>query len=431
VAILNPDIAMSPGWDQHLYECLADRPDVAIAMPNRYFSCNGYYDREWMIRQASELGAKPVVRDLGHAEGFYAFMARRSVLEALGGFDERYRFYYQDTDFQLRALEVLKKQTAVVQHCPIAHFGSASTIEAKKRGELDPGAEKRHADQVRIRIDRKEFKPWHKLSAAERAAVRNDPLYCQMSGKAPDWPPPAPPKPQEVVAPMRLVIDDIYSDEGRRKLTEAYVRSQWAAKVFHNSRWLGQEILQIPEDIVAIASLIWTIRPKIVVECGIWTGGGLLLYASLCELMKVGVVVGVDPHAPQAWGVKDHPQGARIDFIRGSSVAPETVAQVKAKVAASGDPLFILDSVHAAAHVRGELEAYAPLVRMGGYIVVMDGIMNVLHDVPGGDPSWRTNNPETAVRGFLADHPEWKRDPSYNCLGATYAPGGFLRKGLP
>jgi hypothetical protein len=50
--------------------------------------------------------------------------------------------------------------------------------------------------------------------------------------------------------------------------------------------------------------------------------------------------------------------------------------------------MVILDSSHTKADVLKELEAYAPLVSPGSYIVATDGIMELVHDTPRGKPEW-------------------------------------------
>ena len=82
-----------------------------------------------------------------------------------------------------------------------------------------------------------------------------------------------------------------------------------------------------------------------------------------------------------------------------------------------------------------ELEAYAPLVSRGSYIVAADGVMRELHDVPGGDPSWKTDNPATAAENFAARHPEFVIEPpprpfdeSASAVDLTYLPSAWLRR---
>jgi cephalosporin hydroxylase len=90
--------------------------------------------------------------------------------------------------------------------------------------------------------------------------------------------------------------------------------------------------------------------------------------------------------------------------------------------------MVTLDSNHSAAHVARELGLYAPLVTADSYLVVFDGVMQVLTDAPGGSPLWETDNPWHAVQGFLHENDEFQIDPYYNRLKVTYCPGGFLKR---
>ena len=49
-------------------------------------------------------------------------------------------------------------------------------------------------------------------------------------------------------------------------------------------------------------------------------------------------------------------------------------------------------------------------------------------DAPNGRPDWETDNPLEAVREFLAEHPEFEIDRSYERLVTTYCRSGFLRR---
>jgi cephalosporin hydroxylase len=45
------------------------------------------------------------------------------------------------------------------------------------------------------------------------------------------------------------------------------------------------------------------------------------------------------------------------------------------------------------------------------YLIVADGVMEDLHDVPGGAPQWRTDNPASAVEEFLLRHSDFVLEP--------------------
>ena len=102
--------------------------------------------------------------------------------------------------------------------------------------------------------------------------------------------------------------------------------------------------------------------------------------------------------------------------------------QVRSAIAGESPVLVTLDSNHTRQHVVRELELYSELVGPGGYIVVFDGVMQVLTDAPGGQPTWDTDNPWHAVQGFIEENDEFQIDPYYNRLKVTHSPGGFLKR---
>jgi cephalosporin hydroxylase len=153
----------------------------------------------------------------------------------------------------------------------------------------------------------------------------------------------------------------------------------------------------------------------------------------------LGIDIEIRPHNRVA--IEAHPMFKRIRLLEGSSIAPEIVAQVR-KAAEGKRTLVVLDSNHTHDHVLAELEAYAPLVTVGSYCVVMD---TVVEDMPEGffpDRPWgKGNNPKTAVREFLRRLKEEGRKASdgaplnfeidksiENKLLITVAPDGYLKR---
>ena len=97
--------------------------------------------------------------------------------------------------------------------------------------------------------------------------------------------------------------------------------------------------------------------------------------------------------------------------------------------------LITLDSAHDKAHVLAELEAYAPLVSVGSYVVAMDGIMEEVVGAPRTKPDWTWNNPRQAVIEFLKTHSEFapvEPPPLFNegeiCKRVTYWPDAFIKR---
>jgi cephalosporin hydroxylase len=223
---------------------------------------------------------------------------------------------------------------------------------------------------------------------------------------------------------------DIYSPEGYEIVADLFTRSGWQRKLSYEVTWLGIPIIQLPEDILVVQELIWKIRPEVIIESGVAHGGALILYASLLELLGRGRTIGIDVEIRKynRLAIESHPMSRRIQLVEGSSVDPETVRKVRELVGPNERTMVMLDSNHSRDHVRAELELYGPLVTPGSYVVVFDEVMPSVADAPNGKPEWATDNPLEAVTDFLASHPEFEVDRSYERLAVTYCRSGFLRR---
>lgn len=202
----------------------------------------------------------------------------------------------------------------------------------------------------------------------------------------------------------------LYSREAFSALSREWVRVGWAIKHIYSFTWMGRPIIQLPEDMVRAQEVIYRVRPDVIIETGVAHGGSLIYYAGLFKMMgNGGRVIGVDievrPHNRAA--IEAHELSPSITLVEGSSVDPAIVARVRALVKPGEKVLVLLDSNHTKAHVAGELEAYAPLVTPGSYIVATDGLMEFIHDVPRAKPEWKDDNPSAAAREFAARHPEF------------------------
>jgi cephalosporin hydroxylase len=194
---------------------------------------------------------------------------------------------------------------------------------------------------------------------------------------------------------------------------------------------MGRPIIQYPQDMVAMQEIIWRVRPDLIIETGVAHGGSLIFYASMLELIGHGAVIGIDIdiRAHNRTAIEQHPMMKRIALIEGSSIAPDIVD--KARNAANGKRvLVVLDSNHTHEHVLAELRAYAPLVSVGSYCVVMDTIVEDMPVDAYPDRPWgRGDNPKTAVLEFLKAHPEFQIDEAVEQkLLITMAPGGYLKR---
>lgn len=230
---------------------------------------------------------------------------------------------------------------------------------------------------------------------------------------------------------------DLYSTEAFEFITEQWLKVGWNQKHSYSFCWMGRPIVQLPEDIVRIQEVIYGLKPDVIIETGIAHGGSLMLYASLCEAMHKGMVIGVDieirPHNRAA--LEGHELFHRISLIEGDSIASDTVSRVKSLVTAGDSVLVILDSCHSREHVLCELEAYCDLITPGSYLVATDGIMKDLYDVPMGKLDWETDNPAAAAAEFAKRHPEfeivqpsWPFNESQLSKNITHWPSAYLRR---
>ena len=238
------------------------------------------------------------------------------------------------------------------------------------------------------------------------------------------------------------------ADSRLQKTANEFLLATLDAKYSYNFSWMERPIIQYPQDIVAMQELIWRVRPDLIIETGIAHGGSLILSASMLALLDVCdaieaketinpcisqrkvLGVDIDIRAHNRAAIEAHPMASRIQMIQGSSIAKETISQVKAVAANHDRVLVCLDSNHTHDHVFAELEAYASLTSIGSYCVVFD---TIVEDLPGDmfpDRPWGPgNNPKTAVWKYLETHPEFEIDKNIqHKLIITVAPDGYLKR---
>jgi cephalosporin hydroxylase len=222
------------------------------------------------------------------------------------------------------------------------------------------------------------------------------------------------------VNPVRRLTNSVAFRAGRRLDRAAVARAHdvfYASDAWTKARWLGVQALKNPLDLWIYQELVADTRPELIVETGTWRGGSALYLASICDLFGAGEIVSIDVEPLR----EDYPQHPRITYLGGrSSTDPDVVAAVAER--AGGRPiLVILDSDHSQAHVEAELDAYAPLVPVGCYVVVEDSnIGQIRKDLMPG--------PLQAVETFLAKTDEFEIDREREKFLLTFNPSGFLRR---
>lgn len=250
---------------------------------------------------------------------------------------------------------------------------------------------------------------------------------------------------------FKEVIERLNNNGTNQSLIDAsknFMIKSTKPKYSYNYFALGCPIIQYPQDMIAIQELIWEVKPDLIIETGIAHGGSVIMCASalalldICEAIKnkqkfdpnksnrkvIGIDIDIRKHNRSA--IENHPMVSRIELLEGSSIDPKIIEKVKSISKNYKKILVCLDSNHTHNHVLLELNAYAPLTSINSYCVVFD---TIIEDMPKGtfeDKAWDVgDNPKTAVREYLKNHPEFEIDKNIdNKLMISVAPEGYLKK---
>lgn len=190
-------------------------------------------------------------------------------------------------------------------------------------------------------------------------------------------------------------------------------------RVWLSTTWLGVPALKSVQDLWSYQEIISELKPTLIVEFGVASGGSTLYYATILDQLGRGQVLGVDIDLS---GVHqraiDHP---RVHLLESSSTHPDVAKRIEAM--RTGPVFAVIDSDHRKDHVVAELETITPVLQPGDYLVVEDSNVNG-HPVL---PSWGPG-PYEALAEFLGTHPTaYRLDSEREAkFGWTFAPGGFL-----
>jgi cephalosporin hydroxylase len=211
------------------------------------------------------------------------------------------------------------------------------------------------------------------------------------------------------------------SAEAFRTLAQLWLTEGWRAGHWTSFSWLGQQLVQLPDDALRLAEAVWRLQPDVVIETGLYEGGSALLVATVCEMNGNGRVVSIEKELRA--GVRDaivQRGHGRITILEGDSTEAAT-AHAAAGLIQPGDIVFVfLDSDHTREHVARELALYAPLVTTGSYLVVADTILPEV---------------KAAVDEFLAAHAGFRQERPLSLYQAeadftqlSYFAAGWLKR---
>jgi cephalosporin hydroxylase len=205
-------------------------------------------------------------------------------------------------------------------------------------------------------------------------------------------------------------------------------RHRWV----HQTKWFGEPILNLPQDMFALQEIIFKTKPKFIIEIGVAWGGSLLFHSTLLEVLGGQAIIGVDTFIPDDLKARLASHGSlseRLILIEGSSVEQNTVDQIQSIIGDCREVMIILDSFHTHEHVLNELRMYSPLVGKGYYLICSDTIVEDIPEQKHRTRPWGPgNNPKTALKQFLSENDRFQIDTIIcNKLLLTCNPDGYLK----
>ena len=217
---------------------------------------------------------------------------------------------------------------------------------------------------------------------------------------------------------MRKRQDAIIAMSNDESLHTRAIELQVAATDYqygYQQLWCGVPIIRLPDDIMLLQEIVFTLRPTSIIETGIARGGSLILNASLMEICGVtprvlGIDIQIFDHAKLA--IAQSRYSSMIELVQcdsASDAARHTVELFIDKSGAHTPCLLILDSNHSHPHVLNELRRLTPCLPIGSVVVVADTIISEMPSEHYSDRPWdRARNPLSALKEFLATTPNFE-----------------------
>lgn len=186
----------------------------------------------------------------------------------------------------------------------------------------------------------------------------------------------------------------------------------------HQVTYRGVNAIKCPLDYIIYQMVMFELKPDLVIEIGTNVGGGALYLADLMSIIGRGLVHTIDISNQCAETAAAHPR-IRL-FTEGWQNYDLKEAAKFSKV------LVIDDGSHKYEETFAAMRRFAPLVTVGSYLIVEDGIINEL-----GMAKEYNGGPLRAIREFLGSNKDFEAD-RYWCdffgKNATFNVNGYLKR---
>jgi cephalosporin hydroxylase len=186
----------------------------------------------------------------------------------------------------------------------------------------------------------------------------------------------------------------------------------------HKVKYRGIMALRCPFDYVIYQMIICEMHPDLVIEIGTNIGGGALYLADLMNNLGHGMVHTIDIKK-QSDELLSHHLRIKL-FTEGWENYDLNETKGYEKI------MVIEDGSHLYPATLGAMQKFAPVVSIGSYLIVEDGIITALgmeREYQGG--------PLKAIREFLANHNNFAVDRKWCDLfgkNATFNVNGYLKR---
>ena len=224
---------------------------------------------------------------------------------------------------------------------------------------------------------------------------------------------------------------DLGEEIGNRRKRLSITGADWVGQTLatllarDEVKWMGITANRNPLDAWVYQQIIWENRPEIIIELGAYQGGTTLFLADMLDLVSrrnpscQGEVIAVDINE-ECFQVGFYP---RVNFIRGDTADENVFARVKG-LCVGKKVMLIHDASHVKDDVLRDMEIWSSIVSPGQYLVVEDGIVDLIDGVWGHFDA----GPMSAVSEFLERHPEFELDTGKEFFTLTHNPIGFLKR---
>ena len=247
---------------------------------------------------------------------------------------------------------------------------------------------------------------------------------------------------QEVESPddfLEKRAIDIVKMAGDSILRDQAIALQVAANSYrfgYQQLWCGVPVIRLPDDILLLQEIIFSLKPRCIIETGVARGGSLLLNASLMEISGLKPhVLGIDiclyQHARDA--IRNSRHSSSIELLESDSTsitAQAATRRLLQKVGKDHPSMLILDSNHTHDHVSKELDTLASDLPIGSVVIVADTLIEHMPAELYVNRPWGVgDNPLTAVRDFLARNSDFELHQQWSYRGLiSELHGGVLVK---